>query len=107
MAQPLRKSRGSINHISHVSQFLRENTHQVVTQKLHDQGGILVALLGKGIELGNGIVESGLGKVASLVWGVQDLVVEDREVQGETQTDGVGRRKVGLGNFGGVLVSLK
>ena len=45
--------------------------------------------------------------MASLVRGVEDLVVENGEVQGETQTDGVGRRKLSLGNLGGGLVSLE
>lgn len=55
----------------------------------------------------NSIVESELGQVASLVGGVEDLVVEDGEVQGETETDGVGGSKVGLGNLSGGLVGLK
>ena len=45
--------------------------------------------------------------MASLVGRVQDLVVEDREVQSESETDGVGRGEVSLGNLGGVLVSLE
>ncbi len=45
--------------------------------------------------------------MASLVRGVQDLVVEHGEVKGETQTDGVSRGKLGLGDLGGSLVSLK
>ena len=45
--------------------------------------------------------------MASLVWSVEDLVVEDGEVQGKTQSDWVGWGKVGLGNLGGSLVSLK
>lgn len=45
--------------------------------------------------------------MASLVWGVQDLVIEDREVEGETQADRVSWSKVGLGDFGSVLVRLK
>ena len=56
---------------------------------------------------GNGIVESLLGEVASLVRGVEDLVVENGEVQGKTKADGVRRRKLGLGNIGGSLVSLE
>lgn len=28
-----------------------ENTYQVVTEQLHDEGGVLVALLGQGVEL--------------------------------------------------------
>ena len=45
--------------------------------------------------------------MAGLIRGVQDLVVEDGEVQGESKTDGVGRRKLGLSNLGGSLVSLE
>ena len=45
--------------------------------------------------------------MASLVGRVQDLVVEDREVQSESETDGVGRGEVSLSNLSGVLVSLE
>lgn len=45
--------------------------------------------------------------MARLIRGVQDLVVEDGEVKGETKADWVGRCKVGLGNFSGVLVSFE
>lgn len=41
--------------------------------------------------------------MASTVWRVQDLIVEDREVQGETETDGVGRSELSLSDVGGVL----
>lgn len=41
--------------------------------------------------------------MAGTVGGVEDLVVEDREVEGETETDGVCRGQVGLGNIGRVL----
>jgi hypothetical protein len=91
---------------------------------LHDEGGVLVALLRQSVELcisvssafrdlqvtqrtRNSVVESLLGQLASLVGRVEDLVVEDGEVQGETKTDGMGRSKVGGGNIGGSLVSLK
>ena len=76
---------------------------QVVAQKLHDQGAVTVALLGEGIELGNSIIEGLLGEVACAVGRVKDLVVEDREVQGETKADGVSGGEIGLGNVGGVL----
>ena len=56
---------------------------------------------------GNGIIESLLGEMASLIGRVEDLVVEDGEVQGETQTDGVSGRQLVLGNIGGSLVSLE
>lgn len=60
-----------------------------------------------GLRTSNSIIESLLGEVASLVRGVENLVVEDREVQGKTKTDWVGWGKIALGNLGGSLVSLK
>ncbi|KAI6772534.1 hypothetical protein HG530_003492 [Fusarium avenaceum] len=45
--------------------------------------------------------------MASLIGGVEDLVVEDGEVKGETQADRVGRRKLGSGNLSSSLVSLE
>ena len=45
--------------------------------------------------------------MASLVGGVEDLVIEDGEVQSETQADGVGRRELGLGDLGGSLIRLE
>ena len=83
------------------------NAYQVITEELHDEGGVLVALLAEGVELSNSVVKGSLGKVASLVGGVENLVVEDREVQGESETDGMGRSEVSLGNLGGILVSLE
>lgn len=58
--------------------------YQVVSQQLHDEGGVLVALFAQGVELSDGIIKSLLGKVAGLIGRVEDLIVEDREVQGET-----------------------
>ena len=77
---------------------------QVVTQELHDQGAVTVAFLGERVELGNSVIERLLGKVASTVRRIQDLVVENGEVEGETKTDGVGRGEISLGNIGGVLI---
>jgi hypothetical protein len=56
---------------------------------------------------GNGVIESLLGQLASLVRRVEDLVVEYREVQRKTKTNGVRRRKVRGGNIGGSLVGLE
>ena len=55
----------------------------------------------------NGVVESKLGQMASLVRRVEDFVVEDREVEGQPKTDGVGGSKLSLSDLGGALVSLK
>jgi len=100
--------------------------YQVVPQKLHDKGGVLVALLTQSVELygycqqvvqtgltihskrtGNSIIERLLGKVARLIWRVENLVVEHREVKRKTKTDRVGWGKVGLSNFGSSLVCLQ
>lgn len=45
--------------------------------------------------------------MAGLIRGVQNLVVEDREVKSEAQADGVRGRKFGLGNLSGSLISLE
>jgi hypothetical protein len=76
---------------------------EVVPEKLHDKGAVPVGLLGERVKLGNGIVECLLGEVAGTVWRVQDLIVEHREVKGQSQADGVSGGQLGLGNVGGVL----
>jgi hypothetical protein len=60
-----------------------------------------------GVRTSNSVVKRLLGEVASQVGGVQDLVVEHGEVEGQTQADGVGRREVSLSDFGSVLISLE
>ena len=45
--------------------------------------------------------------MARLIWGVENLVVEDGEVQCETKANWVSGSQVGLGDFGGVLVCLE
>lgn len=42
--------------------------------------------------------------MACLVRRVEDLIVENGEVKGKTQTDGVGGSKVSLSDFSGILV---
>ena len=76
---------------------------EVIAEELHDEGAVTVRLLGERVELGDGIVESLLGEVACTVWGVQDLVVEDGEVEGETKADWVSWGELGLCNIGRVL----
>lgn len=74
---------------------------------MHDKSGILVAFLTQGIELSNRVIESLLGEVAGLVGRVQDFVVEDGEVQSETETDGMCGSQVRGSNLGSLLVSLQ
>ena len=63
---------------------------QVISEELHDQSRILVALFGERVEFGNRIVKRLLGEVACTVGRVEDLVVEYRKVERETEADGVG-----------------
>ena len=76
---------------------------EVVPQQLHDEGGVLVAVLVESVQLGDRVVESLLGQLAGLVGAVEDLVVEDREVEGEAEPDGVGGLHLGLADLKGVL----
>lgn len=55
----------------------------------------------------NGIIKGLLGKVASLVGSIEDLVVEDREVESQPETNGVRGRKLRLRNLGGGLVGVE
>lgn len=76
---------------------------QVVAKELHNEGAIPVRLLRQRIELGNSVVKGLLGQMAGPIGRVKDLVVKDREVEGQTKADGVRWRQLGLGNFGGAL----
>jgi hypothetical protein len=55
----------------------------------------------------NGIIKGLLGKMASLIRRVQDLIVENGEVKSQTKADRVSGRKIRLCNLSGVLVSLE
>ena len=74
---------------------------------MHDEGRVLVALLREGVELSNGVVERLLRQMARTVGAVEDFVVEDGEVECETETDGVGGGELGNGNVGRGLVGLE
>ena len=50
-----------------------------------------MAQMGHWKRTSNGIVESLLGEMASLVGSVENLIVEDGEVQRETEADLIGR----------------
>lgn len=53
----------------------------------HDEGAIFVGFLAQGVQFGDGIVEGLFGEMACSVGGVQDLIVEDREIESETEAD--------------------
>ena len=101
-----------------------DKTYQVISQELHDQGGVFVALLAEGIKFyiavrirssamivskltSNGVIKGLLGEVACLIGRVQDLIVEDGEVEGETKADWVCWCKICLSNLGSVLVGFE
>merc|ERR1719235_2347905 len=62
---------------------------QVVTQQLHDKCRVLVRVFGDIVQFCNGILECGSSHTACLCRVVEHFVVEHREVQGQTKTDGV------------------
>jgi hypothetical protein len=76
---------------------------EIVTEQLHDQGAVAIGFLGERIELGNGIIKSLLGEVACSVRRVEDLVVEHREIESKSKTDGVSWGELRLRNIGGTL----
>ena len=82
-------------------------TDQVVSQQLHNECGVLVALFAQSVELGNSIIKSLLCEVASLVGRVEDFIVEDGKVEGEAETDWVSRGEICAGDFSGVLVGFE
>jgi hypothetical protein len=45
--------------------------------------------------------------LASLVRSIEDLIIEDRKVEGQAETDGVCWGKIGVGDLGGSLVCLE
>merc|ERR1719469_920025 len=78
---------------------VRRPQGQIVAQQLHDESGILVRILRDVVQLSDGILERSAGHLASLIWIRQYLVLEDRVVQRQAQTDGVGHSKSLLSHF--------
>ena len=58
---------------------------QIVSQQLHDQGRVAVTLLAQRVQLGDCVIECTLCQLASSVRSVEDLKVEHREVESETE----------------------
>ena len=53
------------------------------------------------------IVKRLLGKVAGLIGGVEDLVVENREIQCKTKTNGMSRSKIRRSNLSSSFVGFQ
>ena len=62
---------------------------QIVTQQLHNRGWVTILILFEGVQVGNGIIEGLLGELAGDVRTGQDLIVKDRVVECQAQSDGV------------------
>merc|ERR1719201_2300520 len=77
---------------------------QVVTEELHDEGGVLVRLLGNIVEVANGALEGVLCHVAGFLWLLHDFVLEDRVVQNQAKANWVCGCKIGSGNFQGLAI---
>jgi hypothetical protein len=80
---------------------------EVISQQLHDQSIVLASLLGDGVNVSNGIVESLLGQLAGSLGRVENLVIEDGEVESQTQPNVVGGGQLGGGLVGSKLVGLQ
>mmetsp|Transcript_30500 Transcript_30500/g.85404 ORF Transcript_30500/g.85404 Transcript_30500/m.85404 type:complete len:208 (-) Transcript_30500:264-887(-) len=83
---------------------VRGPQREVVPQELHDQRAVLVRVFPESVQLRDGLVEGVLGQVARPLRGVEDLVVEHGEVQGQAQANRVRRRQLVQRDRLGLLV---
>ena len=79
---------------------------QVVSEQLHDERAVLVAVLVERVELGDGVVEGLLGQIAGALGRVEDLVVENGEVERQAETDRMCGRHLSLGDLERLRVGL-
>ena len=86
---------------------LRSPKSQVVSHQLHDSSWVLVVALLNVFDVSNGIIEGGLGQLTSLLRIVLDLIIEDWEIEGQTESDWVSSLELGLGKSQGLFISLK
>ena len=77
---------------------------EVLLEKLNDALGIAEVVLLELIDLVESLLESVVSEIAGLLVVLHDLVVEDREVKGKTELDGVAGRK---GDGIGFVIGLK
>ena len=116
-----------IPSVAVVSGGVRGPQGEVVTQQLHDQRRVFVAVLVQRVQLGDSVIECLqqqlkvklainnkdvailsylLGELTSFFGRVEDLVVEHAEVQGQAEPDGMRGLHLWLGDLEGLLVSL-
>mmetsp|Transcript_42932 Transcript_42932/g.127278 ORF Transcript_42932/g.127278 Transcript_42932/m.127278 type:complete len:240 (+) Transcript_42932:95-814(+) len=70
---------------------LRLPERQVVLEELHREDGVVARLLGHARELSGGPIQRILGRGDGALGVLKDFVLEDREVQGETEAHGMHR----------------
>nr|GMC49277.1 leucyl-tRNA synthetase, putative [Ipomoea batatas]GME13364.1 leucyl-tRNA synthetase, putative [Ipomoea batatas] len=66
---------------------IRSPQSEIVPEKLHYQGTVFVGVLVQGIQFRNCLIKSLLCKVTSPEMRVHDLVVENREIQSQSQAN--------------------
>jgi hypothetical protein len=79
---------------------------QVVSDQLHDRGGILVLIFFDLIDVSNRIIKGLLGNLAGFARVILDFVEENWVVQGQTQSNWMGGLQVLFTFIGGSLVGL-
>ena len=107
-----------------LSRGVRGPQGQIVSQQLHDQGAVLVAVLVQSVQLSNGIIKCLqktvvtpglsnkmvrgylLSELTRLIRGGHDFVVENREIQSQAQSDGMSGLHGRFCNVEGILVGL-
>merc|ERR1712151_724235 len=77
---------------------------QIVAQKLHDERRVFVGVLGDIVKLCDCILKRRARHFACFVWVVEDLVLEDRKVEGKTKPDGMGHCQVLLCYFLSIFI---
>lgn len=86
---------------------IRGPQSEVVSEQLHDKGGVLVTLLTQRVQLSNRIIKRLLRQLTCLLGTVEDLVVEDREVERQSESDGVGGWQLAGGMGARLVVGLE
>ena len=79
---------------------------QVVSDELHDGGGILVLVFLDLVNVSNGIIKGLLGQLAGFAGVVLDLIMEDGVVKGKAESDGMGGLELLLSELSSLLVGL-
>ena len=68
---------------------LRRPEQQVVSEKLHDQSGVLVVLILHTVEVRDRLVEGSASHCTSLLRVLEDFVMEDGVVEGKSKLERV------------------